>query len=202
MLKTPIIPKRNRFGFTLIELLIVVAIIGILAAIAVPNFMNARIRAKVSRAMSDQRTISMALENYMLDRGTYPYTRATSANNFLGYEALTTPVAYLNSPLNDPFSSQYVSDRGDAYDPYYEFYCTCLNGSKNNMFNIECIGPDGVDSFNPTSTYPYCPSNFEFYDASNGLVSPGEILKAGGVYIPRWYRERKGASVATGENWL
>ncbi len=55
-------------AFTLIELLIVVAIIGILAAIAVPNFLNAQIRAKVSRTMADVRTILNATEMMHLDR--------------------------------------------------------------------------------------------------------------------------------------
>jgi prepilin-type N-terminal cleavage/methylation domain-containing protein len=51
-------------AFTLIELLIVVAIIAILAAIAVPNFLEAQVRAKVSRAKADIRSLATALESY------------------------------------------------------------------------------------------------------------------------------------------
>ncbi|HPA46471.1 MAG TPA: prepilin-type N-terminal cleavage/methylation domain-containing protein, partial [bacterium] len=64
--------NQKKAAFTLIELLIVVAIIGILAAIAVPNFMNARMRASVSRAQSDLRNLSVALESYRLDNNHYP----------------------------------------------------------------------------------------------------------------------------------
>lgn len=59
-------------GFTLIELLIVVAIIAILAAIAVPNFLEAQTRSKVSRAASDMRTLATALEAYFVDNNLYP----------------------------------------------------------------------------------------------------------------------------------
>ena len=54
-------------AFTLIELLIVVAIIAILAAIAVPNFLEAQTRAKVSRVQSDLRTLATGIESYTVD---------------------------------------------------------------------------------------------------------------------------------------
>lgn len=55
-------------AFTLIELLIVVAIIGILAAIALPNFLCSLIKAKVARAQADLKTVSTAIEMYRLSR--------------------------------------------------------------------------------------------------------------------------------------
>ena len=58
-------------AFTLIELLIVVAIIAILAAIAVPNFLEAQARSKVSRVMADMRSLATAIESYRTDYNTY-----------------------------------------------------------------------------------------------------------------------------------
>ena len=64
--------KRNQKGFTLIELLIVVAIIGIIAAIAIPNLLNAIDRGKQKRTMADLRSIGTAVESYAIDNNYYP----------------------------------------------------------------------------------------------------------------------------------
>jgi len=63
--------RKNR-GFTLIELLIVVAIIGIIAAIAIPNLLNAINRGRQKRSMADLRTVGTAVEAYAVDWAFYP----------------------------------------------------------------------------------------------------------------------------------
>jgi len=102
-------------AFTLIELLIVVAIIAILAAIAVPNFLEAQTRAKISRAKADMRTITTGLETYNIDNNQYPRSNiyswavsfGASGNSQLipTLERLTTPISYLTggSSFTDPF---------------------------------------------------------------------------------------------------
>ena len=64
---------KNKKGFTLIELLIVVAIIGILAAIAIPQFSAYRAKAYNSAAQSDLKNLKTALESFFADNQKYPY---------------------------------------------------------------------------------------------------------------------------------
>ncbi|NUP91144.1 MAG: prepilin-type N-terminal cleavage/methylation domain-containing protein [Candidatus Sumerlaeia bacterium] len=110
---------KNPRAFTLIELLIVVAIIAILAAIAVPNFLEAQTRAKTSRCMADMRSLATAVEAYSVDWNRYtPYGRIDSGGtvqfpasinafsdrmSFIG-PAVTTPVAYITAVPTDPFA--------------------------------------------------------------------------------------------------
>ncbi|MCC5876525.1 MAG: prepilin-type N-terminal cleavage/methylation domain-containing protein [Candidatus Sumerlaeia bacterium] len=100
-------------GFTLIELLIVVAIIAILAAIAVPNFLEAQTRSKVSRAAADMRTIDTAMQSYLVDHNRQPLVQTHGTNSppawwgFISTQ-LTTPVAYLTSIPVMPFIDETV----------------------------------------------------------------------------------------------
>lgn len=121
-------------GFTLIELLIVVAIIAILAAIAVPNFLEAQTRSKVARVKSDMRSIATGIESYRVDNNEYPegtdnitkmpaeivqllgplapgfyHLRTTSSNGLIAgihFKTLTTPVAYISAMPVDPFAGK------------------------------------------------------------------------------------------------
>jgi len=118
---------RMKKGFTLIELLIVVAIIAILAAIAVPNFLEAQVRSKVSRTKADMRSIATALESYYIDYNSYPYDGyyvsspgyPTSPVNEYNYwylpKTISTPTAYLTTCIFvDPFR-QHIAPTTQAW---------------------------------------------------------------------------------------
>ena len=111
--------RARHAGFTLIELLIVVAIIAILAAIAVPNFLEAQTRSKVSRVKADMRSVATAMEAYAVDHNRYAtpsdpdgalIANPPAAVSVSPFETrvpllLTTPVAYITSRPQDPFAT-------------------------------------------------------------------------------------------------
>lgn len=96
-------------GFTLIELLIVVAIIAILAAIAVPNFLEAQVRAKVTRCKNDMRSLATAMEAYRIDNSKYPPDVFAGFVGMTGGQLvpyrLSTPIAYITSIPKNVFPS-------------------------------------------------------------------------------------------------
>ncbi len=194
----------RRSGFTLIELLIVVAIIGILAAIAVPNFLNAQLRAKVARVVSDMKAVAMAEEQYRMDRGQYTYDGDCGVGQaeHLSYLPLTTPVSYISGIPEDGFAGtnpqfQNRQTIKTGLKPVYEYTSTisfgpvgtpsCKNTAATfNMlkqYNIEYImtsvGPNGIQNY-PWGTEGaqglHDKSGGFIYMPSNGLVSSGNIF--------------------------
>ncbi len=101
--------QTHQKAFTLIELLIVVAIIAILAAIAVPNFLEAQTRSKVSRVAADFRTLATAIESYAVDNNNYPFQPTWPQGELddgRGLSRLSTPISYITDPMiRDPFKS-------------------------------------------------------------------------------------------------
>src|SRR5678815_2336258 len=108
MLSNPSGRFMNERGFTLIELLIVVGIISVLAAIAVPNFLEAQTRSKTARAQHDLKTMATALEAYYLDYNQYPRQGPMNTCNIFKepIRELTTPSAYITQHPADVFAAQ------------------------------------------------------------------------------------------------
>jgi len=97
--------RRNQKGFTLIELLIVVAIIGIIAAIAIPNLLNAIDRGKQKRTMADLRSMGTAIEEYSIDNNFYP-----SAATVAALEDQVSPSYIRALPANDGWGGAFEVD--------------------------------------------------------------------------------------------
>ncbi len=125
-------------GFTLVELLVAVAVIAILAAIALPNFLEAQARARVSRVKSDLRTIATALEAYYVDHNHYPPNDGVF--NVVPLQ-LTTPAGHLSSArMVDPFTDQ---ERHAVHGELARFY------TYQKIVDQESLVEDTLSGFPP-----------------------------------------------------
>ncbi|MEI7634248.1 MAG: prepilin-type N-terminal cleavage/methylation domain-containing protein [bacterium] len=189
--------SATRRGFTLIELLIVVAIIAILAAIAVPNFLEAQTRSKVSRVKSDMRALAVALESYYSDYNCYlidanhyvnyyPTVTPMDWTHIRVYRPLSTPVAYITSIPIDT----YFNPKWDLNRHYFNYH----NWDKWERENLSDPRMQGGSWYNEGIRQDWCmysmgpnmvwegadwyPITMQ-YDPTNGTVSYGDISRWG-----------------------
>ena len=196
---------KRRKAFTLIELLVVVAILAILAAIAVPNYLNAQARAKVSTAWEDMRTLALALEAYNIDQNRYPPDFSDVNKNPLFGSflprliPLTTPIAYCSSVAEDPFAKASIG-KSPAHAQAYQI--PFGSGSFFRPYTYDYAKRDWADAFDApdlwvkVSSHPHTvqwtlksvgPSlesswlgdGTPAYDATNGVRSVGHLYFSG-----------------------
>ncbi len=198
-------PARKTAAFTLIELLIVVAIIAILAAIAVPNFLMAQTRAKVARVQSDFHTLFLAVECYRVDNG------LISANDILvnlhsharnQHHFYTTPIAYMSNEMFDVFyegnNIVWNCVAGNIYNLTWGLYhiepmqnsgvvggwlpagdvLTRAAFKQSKQYLTLSAGP-GITFVNNMRLRAIDAPCGIVYDMSNGVMSPGDVLGFG-----------------------
>lgn len=173
------------------------AIIAILAAIAVPNLLEARTRGMVARSLSDMRTLATALEAYHVDVNRYPPHAERLATGTINYPAtaaglttveflpggpLTTPVAYLTALPNDPLATRNGPEilRGYGYIQSLVM-ADILRGrglvaSADGVYptyggwRLGAAGPDGDRGIDMKLNI--------LYDPTNGTISNGDIVRS------------------------
>lgn len=194
---------RSLKAFTLIELLIVVAIIAILAAIAVPNFLEAQVRAKVSRTKADMRTLATGLESYYVDNNRYPFDLDSRGWPWYITDVVSTPIAYVTSAsaLSDPFREHLKGGTAGPAVTRFRFVNYPANVTPGwvpspipGNFTTRWVGEisqpavmQGMELFGQwklSSAGPDQTANSGFiagdliYDPTNGTISDGDIIRS------------------------
>jgi type II secretion system protein G len=156
----------KRHGFTLIELLIVIAIIGIVAAIAIPNLLTALQKSKLKATMGDMKSIGTAIESYMTDNSMAPgggdYDLIADIGSFL-----------------DPFYIKVLPDR-DAWNVPLNYESGAL-GLTQLRYSIISYGRGGLSDGVDISNNGYIITSLQGFENdlcfSNGVFTQAPKVK-------------------------
>ena len=181
------------------------AIIAILAAIAVPNFLEAQTRSKVSRVVADMRSMATALESYAVDNnGKYPFDWDSRGWPWYITDVLSTPVAYVTagSLLQDSFrnhlgqtdarrfrfvnypANQFPNAWPSSWTPNTQWARTRWGGDTGTQEPAYSTAVEAFGQWKISSAGPDKIANTAFltvdlqYDATNGTISGGDIIRS------------------------
>ncbi|MBI1388876.1 MAG: prepilin-type N-terminal cleavage/methylation domain-containing protein [bacterium] len=173
---------NRRRAFSLIELLIAAAIIGILTAIAVPNYLQAQMRAKVSQTVESMRLLDQAAAMFRVDNNISPdHCDCETQNNWA-----TTPIAYLSSRPIDPFQRKgglVAQWPAYGFPHYHEF-----DGDRGYLRVLLGMGYENTPEWSQGAGggwvfYAIGPDlewGGKTYSTSNGLYSRGDLHRVSG----------------------
>lgn len=149
------IRQKGQRGFTLIELLIVVAVIGIIVSMLIPNLLDAFQKAKQKRTMGDMKVIGTAMFSWLTDQSAAAAAGASGTVDLTQYGTQLAP-----SDLTTVLVSQYIQSIPtlDGWQSPYQYYLRTDNPHASQVMAIRSLGRDKtaegdqytVTSFDPT----------------------------------------------------
>ncbi len=164
--------RKHQQGMTLIELLIVVAIVGVLAAIAIVNYMVALDKAKQKKTMADVRSIASAWEARATDRGSYSAAGQAAGFDWPGEEISS---ATLEDLLDPTYIRPMAHTDGWGWDLEFGLDAAVGSASGANIYAIRSAGRDGLfESSYPTGTTTHFECDIVF---SNGQFVVVPVVK-------------------------